>query len=42
MSDFIVVTFLGMVAVAPMAYLGVMAAAIQRSDNKKLAVSGVK
>ncbi len=42
MSEFVVITFLGMVAVAPMAYLGVMAAAVQRSDNKKLVLSGAK
>ena len=41
MSDFIVVTFLGMVAVAPMAYLGVMAAAVQRSDNKEVTLNQV-
>jgi len=42
MSEFVVITFLGMVAVAPMAYLGVMAAAVQCSDNKKLVLSGAK
>ena len=40
MSNAIVVGFLAMVAVAPMAYLGIMASAVQRSDNKKLALSG--
>ncbi len=42
MSEFIVVGFLAAVAVAPMAYLGIMAAAVQRSDSKKLAFSGAK
>ena len=42
MSNVIVVTFLAMVAVAPMAYLGIMATAVKRSDEKGLVFSGVK
>ena len=41
MSEFIVVGFLAAVAVAPMAYLGIMAAAVQRSDSKKIVLSKV-
>ncbi len=44
MSNVIVVTFLALVAVAPVAYLAVMASALQSSDRNtdELAVSGAK
>ena len=40
MSNVIVVAFLSLVAVAPMAYLGVMATAVKRSDSEQLVLSG--
>ena len=33
MSNVLVLAFLGLVAIAPMAYLGVMATAVKRSDS---------
>ena len=42
MSEVIVVTVLGLVAVAPMAYLPVMAGAVKRSDNTERLLSGVR
>ena len=38
MSNVFVVAFLGLVAVAPMAYLGVMATAVKRSDDARQVV----
>jgi hypothetical protein len=35
MSNVIVVAFLSLVAVAPMAYLGVMATAVKRNDDNR-------
>jgi len=42
MSEVIVVTVLGLVAVAPMAYLAVMAGAVKRSDSAARVLSGVR
>ncbi len=42
MSDFIVIAFLSLAAVAPLAYLGVMATAVKRNDNRVPVASGVK
>ncbi len=42
MSEVIVVTVLGLVAVAPMAYLAVMAGAVKRSDSSERLLSGVR
>ena len=42
MSEVIVITVLGLVAVAPMAYLAVMAGAVKRSDTAEPLLSGVK
>ena len=40
MSNLLVVAFLSLVAVAPMAYLGLMATAVKRSDSEQLVLSG--
>ena len=40
MSNVLVVAFLSLVAVAPMAYLGLMATAVKRSDAEHLVTSG--
>jgi hypothetical protein len=40
MSNVLVVAFLSLVAVAPMAYLVLMATAVKRSDSEQLVLSG--
>ena len=40
MSNVLVVAFLSLVAVAPMAYLALMATAVKRSDSEQLVLSG--
>jgi hypothetical protein len=42
MSNVLVVALLALVAVAPMAYLGIMATAVKRSDNDRLVLSGAR
>ena len=40
MADLLVAAFLGLVALAPVGYLSIMAAAVKRNDNKQLVSSG--
>jgi hypothetical protein len=42
MSNVIVVIFLALVAIAPMAYLAFMATALKSSDKSEFLISGVK
>ena len=42
MTELMVVTFLGLVAIAPMGYLAIMATAVKRSDTKPMAVSSAR
>jgi len=42
MSNIVVVGVLTLVAIAPMAYLGMMATIVKRSESDRLALSGAR